>query len=71
LDAFGNLQLTFFESGTRCVADIDIDDAAGLRHVFQVMRNHLTGSPTHPYNIHQILIKHQHLDPGYRLVPAT
>jgi hypothetical protein len=69
LDAFGNLQLTFFENDTTCVADVDIDDAAGLGHVFQVARNHLTGDPTHPFNIHQILMAHQHLDPGYRLLP--
>lgn len=69
LDAFGNLQMTFFRNGDRAFADVDIDDAAGLPHVFQVMRNHLTGNPTHPYNIHQILVAHQHLDPGYRLVP--
>jgi hypothetical protein len=70
-DAFGNLQLTFFQSTQgRCMAEVDIDDAAGLGHVFQVMRNHLSGNPTHPFNIHQILIAHQHLDPGYRLVPA-
>jgi len=69
-DAFGNLQLTFFKSGDRFRADVDIDDAAGLGHVFQVARNHVTGSPTHPYNIHQILLAHQHLDPGYRLVPV-
>jgi hypothetical protein len=71
LDAFGNLQMTFFKKDARAIADVDIDDAAGLPHVFQVMRNHLTGSPTHPYNIHQILVAHQHLDPGYRLVPRT
>lgn len=70
-DAFGNLQITFFQSGTRWQADIDIDDAAGLGHVFQVLRNHLTGDPTHPFNIHQILVAHQHLDPGYRLLPRT
>jgi hypothetical protein len=68
-DAFGNLQMTFFVSADRCVADIDIDDAAGLGHVFQVMRNRLTGDPTHPYNIHQILVKHQNLHPGYDLLP--
>ena len=67
LDAFGNLQMTLFECDDQCVADVDIDDAAGLGHVFQVMRNRLTGNPTHPYNIHEILIAHQHLDPGYRL----
>ncbi|HEX6176135.1 MAG TPA: hypothetical protein VF089_19165 [Candidatus Binatia bacterium] len=44
----------------------DIDDAAGLEHVFQVVRNRLSGSPTHPYNIHEILVGHQKLDPGYR-----
>jgi hypothetical protein len=68
-DAFGNLQLTFFQSDAQCRADVDIDDAAGIGHVFQVARNHLTGEPTHPFNIHQILIAHQHLDPGYRLIP--
>ena len=70
LDAFGNLQLTFFRNGSVCRADVDIDDAAGLAHVFQVVRNHVSGDPTHPYNIHQILMAHQHLDPGYRLVPS-
>jgi len=70
-DAFGNLQLTFFKSDTGWRAEVDIDDAAGLAHVFQVMRNHLTGDPTHPYNIHQILMAHQHLDPGYRLLPRA
>jgi hypothetical protein len=68
-DAFGNLQMTFFKNASRCVADVDIDDAAGLGHVFQVVRNQVTGDPTHPFNIHQILMAHQHLDPGYRLVP--
>jgi hypothetical protein len=68
-DAFGNLQMTFFDGAGTCVADVDIDDAAGLGHVFQVLRNHVTGSPTDPYNIYQILIAHQHLDPGYRLRP--
>lgn len=70
-DAFGNLQLTFFADGTRCVADVDIDDAAGLLHVFQVLRNRLSRDPTHPYDIHQILVAHQHLDPGYQLVPRV
>jgi hypothetical protein len=65
-DHFGNLQVTFFMKGDECVADIDIDDAGGLEHIFQVLRNHFTNSPTHPYNIHEILLQHQHLDPGYR-----
>lgn len=32
-----------------------------------VVRNALTGRPTHPYVIHEILIFHQRLDPLYRL----
>jgi len=65
-DHYGNLQLTFFMNAAGdCVADIDIDDAAGIEHVFQVLRNKLSGSRTHPYNIHEILVGYQHNDPGY------
>jgi hypothetical protein len=64
-DHYANLQLTFFMKGDDCVADIDIDDAAGVEHVFQVLRNKISGNPTHPYNIHEILVGYQHLDPGY------
>ena len=67
-DHFGNLQLTFFMKGDDCLADIDIDDAAGIEHVFQVLRNKLSGSPTHPYNIHEILVRFQKIDPGYTFV---
>jgi hypothetical protein len=64
-DHYGNLQLSFFMNGDDCVADIDIDDAAGVEHVFQVLGNALSGQPTHPYNIHEILIGFQQIDPGY------
>lgn len=67
-DRYGNLQVTFFASPSAWMADIDIDDAAGLEHVFQVARNALTGRPTHPYDIHQILLRHQEIDSGFRLV---
>jgi hypothetical protein len=67
-DRYGNLQLTFFMNGNDCVADIDIDDAAGLEHLFQVVRNSITGRPTHPFNIHEILVFYQKIDPGYRFV---
>jgi hypothetical protein len=67
-DNYGNLQLTFFMKGDECVADIDIDDAAGLKHIFQVLNNMLPGNDTHPYTIQQILIAHQKLDPGYTFV---
>jgi len=70
-DRYGNLQMTFFAQGDERIVDVDIDDASGLGHVFQVVRNTLTGRPTHPYDIHQILVHHQQLDPGYRLLPQT
>jgi len=66
-DRYGNLQLTFFAGPNDWRADVDIDDAAGLEHLFQVVRNALTGQPTHPYAIHEILVLHQRLDPPYRL----
>jgi hypothetical protein len=50
------------------MADIDIDDAAGVEHVFQVVRNSITGKPTHPYYIHDILLRHQEIDPGYKFL---
>lgn len=67
-DLYGNLQVTFFTSGDQHMADIDIDDAAGIEHIFQVVRNSLTGSPTHPYDIREILLRHQEIDPGYDFI---
>ena len=67
-DHFGNLQLTFFSSidtPLRFRLDADIDDAAGLGHVFQVLRNSIKDRTTHPYDIHQVLTFHQLLRPAY------
>lgn len=72
-EPYGNLQVTFFASlapPLRYTADIDIDDAQGIGHIFQVIEHHVTGSRTSPYDIHEILVRHQLLDPGYRLVLA-
>jgi hypothetical protein len=68
LDHYANLHLTFFMNLDVWVADIDIDDAGGLEHAFQVSRYKVSGTPTHPYNIHEILVGHQQLDPGYMLI---
>jgi hypothetical protein len=69
-DQYGNLQLTFFSS-TRApltfTVDADIDDAAGLGHVFQVLGNWLTRGTTHPYDIHQILVFRQEIVVPYEL----
>jgi hypothetical protein len=67
-DLYGNLQITLFQREGRYLADLDIDDAGGILHVFQVLRNGITGRPTHPYDIHEILIAHQKIDPGYQLL---
>ena len=70
LDTYGNLQLTFFNKTASLdfMIDADIDDAQGIGHVFQVVGHLLTGEETHPYDIHEILLQHQKLDPGYALV---
>jgi hypothetical protein len=67
-DHYGNLQVSFFTNGADWRADIDIDDANGLEHLFQVLRHQLTDGRTHPYDIRDILIAHQKLDPGYEFV---
>jgi hypothetical protein len=67
---YGNLQLTFFSSIQPPLAfkvDADIDDAAGLGHVFQVLRNWLTHGATHPYDIHEILVFRQEVALPYDL----
>lgn len=66
----GVLQLTFFSSVSELKfrLDADIDDAGGLRHVFQVLRHWRTNGETNPYDIREILVFHQQLHPGYQLV---
>ena len=77
LERYGNLQLTFFALEGESVADrvdADVDDAAGIEHAEQVIRNegrklarllfgrfarNLPEGTTHPYDIHQILFYHQ------------
>jgi hypothetical protein len=67
-DHYGNLQLSFFRNPQNVyVADIDIDDAKGIEHFFQVVHNAFAG-PTNPYAIHDILVGYQKLDPGYYFV---
>jgi hypothetical protein len=67
-DLYGNVQVTLFEYEGRYLADVDIDDAGGILHVFRVLRNAVTGRPTHPYDIHEILVAYQTIDPRYQLL---
>lgn len=66
-DRYGNLQLTFFRKEGEWVVEADIDEAQGLRHLFEAVRNSLRG-PTHPYDVREILIAGQGIDPGYRFL---
>lgn len=68
-DSAGNLQLTFATDGKgNFLADIDIDDHQGLEHAADVLKHTFTGKDTNPYDIHEILIFFQQLDPGYSLL---
>ena len=68
-ERYGNLQLSFFGNPQTLefMIDADIDDAQGIEHIFQVIRPWLTGKHTHPYDVHEILLGFQNIDPGYRL----
>ena len=67
-DHYGNLQLTFQrkgDTGNEYAVDADIDDAQGIEHIFQVIRNTIAG-PTNPYDIRDILLQQKpKVDPGF------
>lgn len=68
-ESAGNLQVTFAENAAgELMADIDIDDHQGVQHIFDVLNHKITGRNTNPFNIHQVLIFVQGIDPGYQLV---
>ena len=69
-ERYGNLQLSFFCSIAEPLTfkvDADIDDAAGIGHAFQVIRNFVTKGTTHPYDIHEILVFRQEAVLPYQL----
>ncbi|MGH9903026.1 MAG: hypothetical protein ACRD68_14565, partial [Pyrinomonadaceae bacterium] len=69
-DRAGNLQLTFARGvgGGELLADIDLDDHSGVEHAADVLRHKITSKNTDPFDIHEILVYFQNLDPGYKLV---
>lgn len=73
-DRYGNLQLTFQRRGATgddYAVDVDIDDAQGVEHIFQVLRNSVNG-PTNPYDIRDILLQQvPQVVPGYEFAFAT
>ena len=46
------------------VADIDLDDHAGLEHAADVLKHKFSGKDTDPYDIHEILVHFHNIDPG-------
>jgi hypothetical protein len=70
LDLYGSLQLTFFThpETSELLIEGDIDDAQGVEHIFQVLRPILAGKDTNPYDVHEILLEYQKIDPGYKLL---
>jgi len=68
-DAAGNIQFTFARNGEgQVMADIDLDDHKGLQHAADVLKHKITGKDTDPYDMHEILVYFQNLNPGYRLL---
>ena len=66
-DEKGNLQLTFFGNAQQeFIVDADIDEASGIGHIIEVIRN-IGDRDTNPFDIHQILLQEQGLDTGYRI----
>ena len=74
LDPHGNLQVTFMQNAStgQLAADIDIDEASGISHGFEVIRNALFEKRTNPYLIREFLLaadrRKRTLDPGYRFL---
>jgi hypothetical protein len=67
-DKAGNIQFTFAKDAAgKHYCDIDLDDHAGIQHVLDYLEHKISGEETHPYNIHEILVKFQK-DPEYRLL---
>lgn len=65
----GNIQFTFATNPAGAfLSDIDLDDHTGIQHAADVLRHKITGANTNPYDLHQILIYFQGIDPGYRLL---
>jgi hypothetical protein len=73
-DAHANLQITFMreKGGDALAADIDIDEASGIEHGFEVIRNATFKKKTNPYLIREFMLaaelREKTMDPGYRFV---
>ena len=49
--------------------DIDLDDHSGIKHAIDFVEHKIFQEETHPYTIHELLVKYQrHGDPEYLLL---
>ena len=72
-DPHANLQVTFMQKIDSDImwADIDIDEASGFEHGFEVIRNAVVDGRTNPYLVRELLllsIEDEPIDPGYDFV---
>lgn len=69
-DAAGNIQFTFAKDAQgKYYCDIDLDDHAGIKHAIDYIEHKVFQEETHPYTIHELLVKYQdHGDPEYLLL---
>lgn len=73
-DAHANLQVTFMQDITTgaLAADIDIDEASGIQHGFEAIRNSTFKTRTNLYLIREFMLSADpvglSLSPGYRFV---
>ena len=71
-DAHANLQVTFMRQIGADVmwADVDIDEASGFEHGFEVIRNAVVDRRTNPYLVRELLLlsAEEPIDPGYDFV---
>lgn len=73
-DRHANLQVTLMRNPATgaMAADVDIDEASGIEHGFEVIRNTLTNGRTNPYTVRELLLlaggAERAIDPGYRFV---
>jgi hypothetical protein len=69
-DRTAGLQLSFMQhkASGQWAADIDIDEAGGFHHTFELIRNVFRGL-TNPYQVRELLLLNaRELDPGYTLI---
>lgn len=73
-DEHANIQYTFQQNMKtgETAADVDIDEATGIEHGIEVIRNFTSGHRTNPYLIRELMVLSDPieltLDPGYRFI---